>query len=81
MARRREEAEDLSTSFRAKVEQEEAEGSETESWTRKTVPVAPFPRSFRALILSRSRFVTGANGDDDDGRVSIERERERVGER
>lgn len=64
LARRREEAEALSTSFRAKGE--EAEESETESWTRKTVPVAPLPRSLRALIWSRSSFVAD---------VSIERKR------
>ena len=75
LARRREDAEDLSTSFKAKGE--ETEESETESWTRKTVPVAPFPRSLRTLSLSRLRFVAGEREDDDDGLVSIVRERER----
>lgn len=46
-------AEDLSTTLRAKGEEEEEEGSET----RKTVPIAPRPRTRMALRLSRSNSI------------------------
>lgn len=44
--------EDLSTTLRAKGER--AEGSSERSWTRRTVPMAPFPSTLMALRLSSS---------------------------
>lgn len=62
----------FSTTLRANGKQ--AEGSETESWTRNTVPIAPLPSTLIARRLSRS-----ISGEEDDV-VSIwgGREREKM---
>ena len=52
---------DLSRTLRANGRP--ANGSDDGSWTKKTVPIAPLPKTLRALRFSRSSFGEVSDGE------------------
>lgn len=68
----------MSTTLRANGQR--ADGSDDGSWTKKTVPMAPFPKTLRALRFSRLSSGKVLDGDGASSMAgSTEREREKEG--